>query len=106
MNNKVIFKLFLIFKPLQLCLPLSHPLAHNGWRLGVRAGEHKCSDGRQTFKFLQNFLRADTPHDAKPFVGCSVFIFVLQFFLLSFLLVQCLHRQDKKPKENYYLDNL
>jgi hypothetical protein len=37
----------------------------NGWRLGVRVGEHKSSDGRQTFKFPQNFLRAYTPTDAK-----------------------------------------
>ena len=41
-------------------------------RLGVRAGERKSSDGRQTFKFLQNFPRADTPTDAKPLVSCSI----------------------------------
>jgi len=44
-------------------------MAANGWRLGVRAGERKSSDGRQTFKFPLNFPRAYTPHDAKPFVG-------------------------------------
>ena len=42
-------------------------------RLGVRAGEHKSSDGRQTFKFPLNFPRAYTPTDAKPFVGSWVF---------------------------------
>ena len=35
-----------------------------------RSGERKSSDGWQTFKFPQNFLRAYTPHDAKPFVSC------------------------------------
>jgi len=45
----------------------------NGWRLGGRAGERKSSNGRQTFKSPQNFPRAYTPHDAKPFVGRSAF---------------------------------
>jgi len=58
-----------------LCRP---PLAPNGWRLGVRAGEGESSDGRQTFKFPQNFLRAYTPHDAKPFVGGWCFTYLLQ----------------------------
>ena len=55
----------------------SAKVAPNGWRLGVRAGERKSSDGRQTFKFPQNFLRAYTPPDAKPFVGCQC---ILPFF--------------------------
>ena len=38
------------------------------WRSG---GERKSSHGRQTFKFPQNFPRAYTPPDAKPFVGGS-----------------------------------
>ena len=49
-------------------------MAPNGWRLGVWAGEHKNSDGHETFKFPQNFLRAYTPHDAKPFVRRCHFI--------------------------------
>ena len=46
-------------------------LTHNGRRLGVRAGEHKSSNGRQTFKFPQNFPRAYTPTDAKPLVSVA-----------------------------------
>ena len=59
-------------------------MTYNGWRLGVRAGEHKSSDGRQTCKFPQNFPRADTPHDAKPFVG-GWRLSILLFFLLIFI---------------------
>ena len=65
-----------------LC-PLFGELAANGWRLGVRAGECKSSDGRQTFKFPQNFPRADTPHDAKPFVRCWR-LFVFSFIKRSY----------------------
>ena len=59
-----------IWLSLSLCFRFPLTMTANGWRLGVRAGERKSSDGRQTFKFPQNFPRAYTPHDAKPLVSC------------------------------------
>ena len=56
----------------------------NGWRLGVRAGERKSLDGRQTFKFPQNFPRAYTPHDAKPLVSCLRGRFALRLIKRTF----------------------
>jgi len=44
------------------------PLAANGRRLGVRAVERKSANRRERLKVRQNFLRAYTPHDAKPLV--------------------------------------
>ena len=48
--------------------------------LAFGRGNAKARTGDKTFKFPQNFLRAYTPHDAKPFVGCSVFLFFLLLF--------------------------
>ena len=59
-----------------------------GWRITVGGlafgrGNAKASDGRQTFKFPQNFLRADTPTDAKPFVSGWRFLPVIFFFVFD-----------------------
>ena len=51
------------------------------WRIGGRAGERKSSNGRQTFKFLLNFPRAYTPHDATT--ACCVLGFFLRYNILS-----------------------
>ena len=82
----IFFNLYFLFNS-QFCVSFSTALsavAPNGWRLGVRAGERKSSDGRQTFKFPQNFLRADTPTDAKPFVRCLRGRFALHLIKRTF----------------------
>ena len=52
-----------------------------GARLGVRAGEHKSSDGNEILKFPLNFPRKYTPTDVKPFVTCWAYFYQFFFFL-------------------------